>query len=393
MSYYPLNSIPDYFGMDALLTEEHKLIRQSVRDWVESFVMPNIDEAAQNHTDLPNLMKELGNIGALGPYIPEEYGGSGLDQISYGLIMQELERGDSAVRSAASVQSSLVMFPINEFGSEEQKKKFLPKLATGEMIGSFGLTEPNHGSDPGSMESHFIDKGDYLLLNGAKMWITNSPICDIAVVWAKNEEGKVQGLIVERGMEGFTTPETHNKWSLRASKTGELVFDNVKIPKENLLPNVVGLKGPLSCLNSARYGISWGVIGAAIDCYCTALQYAKERKQFGKAIASFQLQQKKLAEFLTEITKAQLLCLQLGNLKNGHKASPSQISMAKRNNVKMAIDIARESRQILGGMGIMGEFPMMRHAANLESVITYEGTHDIHLLITGLDITGINAFG
>ena len=379
--------------MDDLLTDEHKLIRQSVRDWVESFVMPKIDEAAQNHTDIPNLMKELGEIGALGPYIPEEYGGSGLDQISYGIIMQELERGDSAVRSAASVQSSLVMFPINEYGSEEQKHKYLPHLASGEMIGAFGLTEPNHGSDPGSMETHFEDKGDHYLLNGAKMWITNAPLCDIAVVWAKNEEGKVQGLIVERAFDGFTTPETHNKWSLRASKTGELVFNNVKVPKENLLPKVVGLKGPLSCLNSARYGISWGVIGAAIDCYCTALQYSKERKQFGKPIASFQLQQKKIAEFLTEITKAQLLCLQLGNLKNAHKASPAQISMAKRNNVKMAIDIARESRQMLGGMGIMGEFPIMRHAANLESVITYEGTHDIHLLITGMDVTGINAFG
>ncbi len=392
MSYYPLQSIPDYYMMDSLLTEEQKLIRQSVRDWVESYVMPVIDDAAQHHKDLPNLMKELGAIGALGPYIPEEYGGAGLDQISYGLIMQELERGDSAVRSAASVQSSLVMFPINEFGSEEQKKKYLPKLAAGEFIGSFGLTEPNHGSDPGAMETHFSDEGDHYLLNGAKMWITNAPVCDIAVVWAKNSEGKVQGLIVERGMEGFTTPETHNKWSLRASRTGELVFSNVKVPKENLLPGVTGLRGPLSCLNSARYGISWGVIGAAIDCYCTAVQYSKERKQFGKPIGGFQLQQKKLAEFLTEITKAQLLCIQLGNMKNNHTATPAQISMAKRNNVKMAIDIARESRQILGGMGIMGEFPMMRHAANLESVITYEGTHDIHLLITGMDITGMNAF-
>ncbi len=392
MSYYNLNSVPDYYGIDSLLTEEHLLIRQSVRDWVESAVMPQIDEAAQQHRDIPGLMKQLGEIGALGPYIPEEYGGAGLDQISYGLIMQELERGDSAVRSAASVQSSLVMFPIFEYGTEEQKKRFLPKLAAGEIIGSFGLTEPNHGSDPGSMETTITDQGDHYLLNGAKMWITNSPVCDIAVVWAKNEDGKVQGVIVERNFEGFTTPETHNKWSLRASKTGELVFDNVKVPKENLLPGVTGLKGPLSCLNSARYGISWGVIGAAIDCYCTAVQYALERKQFGKPIASYQLQQKKLAEFLTEITKAQLLCLQLGRLKNDGKATPAQISMAKRNNVKMAIDIARESRQILGGMGIMGEFPMMRHAANLESVITYEGTHDVHLLITGMDITGINAF-
>ncbi|WP_047033830.1 acyl-CoA dehydrogenase family protein [Elizabethkingia anophelis] len=392
MSYYPIHTIPDYYLIDDLLTDEHKLIRQSVREWIDSFVMPKIDDAAQHHKDIPDLMKELGKIGALGPYIPEEYGGAGLDQISYGLIMQELERGDSAVRSAASVQSSLVMFPINEFGSEEQKKKYLPQLASGEMIGAFGLTEPNHGSDPGSMETHFKDMGDHYLLNGAKMWITNAPLCNIAVVWAKGEDGKVRGLIVERGMEGFTTPETINKWSLRASKTGELVFRDVKIPKENILPKVIGLKGPLSCLNSARYGISWGVIGAAIDCYCTAVQYSKERIQFGKPIASYQLQQKKLAEFLTEITKAQLLCWRLGTLKNEHRATPAQISLAKRNNVKMAIDIARESRQILGGMGIMGEFPMMRHAANLESVITYEGTHDVHLLITGNDITGINAF-
>ncbi len=393
MSYYPLNTIPDYFGIDDLLTEEHLLIRNSIRDWVQSFVMPKIDDAAQHHKDIPNLMKELGAIGALGPYIPEEYGGAGLDQISYGIIMQELERGDSAVRSAASVQSSLVMFPIYTYGSEEQKLKYLPRLASGEIIGSFGLTEPNHGSNPGDMETTYKDMGDYLLLNGAKMWITNAPLCDIAVVWAKGDDDKIRGMIVERGLEGFTTPETTNKWSLRASKTGELVFHNVKVPKENLLPHVEGLKGPLSCLNSARYGISWGVIGAAIDCYCTALQYSKERIQFGKPIASFQLQQKKLAEFLTEITKSQLLCWKLGVMKNDHKASPAQISMAKRNNVRMAINVARESRQILGGMGIMGEFPMMRHAANLESVITYEGTEDIHYLITGMDITGINAFG
>ncbi len=392
MSYYPLNSIPDYYLLDNLLTEEHKMIRSSTRQWVESFVMPQIDQAAQEHRDLPGLMKELGAIGALGPYIPQEYGGLGLDQISYGIIMQELERGDSAVRSAASVQSSLVMFPIFKFGSEEQKKKYLPQLAAGELIGAFGLTEPNHGSDPGSMETHFTEDGNDIILSGAKMWITNAPLCDIAVVWAKDPEGKVRGVIVERGMEGFSTPETHNKWSLRASKTGELVFDQVRVPKENILPEVKGLKGPLSCLNSARFGISWGVIGAAIDCYCTALQYSKEREQFGKPLASFQLQQKKLAEFLTEITKAQLLSWRLGSLKDLDTATPAQISLAKRNNVKMAIDIARESRQMLGGMGIMGEFPMMRHAANLESVITYEGTHDIHLLITGNDITGINAF-
>lgn len=392
MSYYPLQTIPDYYLLDDLLTDEHKLIRQSVRDWVESFVKPRIDDAAQHHTDLPNLMKELGNIGALGPYIPQEYGGGGFDQITYGLIAQELERGDSAIRSAASVQSSLVMFPIYTFGSEEQKRKYLPKLGSGDLIGCFGLTEPNHGSDPGGMETHFKEEGNYYILNGAKMWITNAPICDIAVVWAKGEDGKIHGLIVERGMEGFSTAETLNKWSLRASKTGELIFDNVKIPKENLLPNVKGLRGPLTCLDSARYGISWGVIGAAIDCYCTALQYSKERKQFGKPIGSFQLQQKKLAEFVTEITKAQLLCWRLGTLKNEGKSTGAQVSMAKRNNAKMALDIAHESRQILGGMGISGEFPIMRHAMNLESVITYEGTHDVHLLITGKDITGFNAF-
>ncbi|WP_314242954.1 acyl-CoA dehydrogenase family protein [Empedobacter tilapiae] len=387
-----MNSTTDYFKIDDLLTEEHKLIRQSVQDFVDNEIKPVIDDAAQHHKDIPDLMKKLGAIGALGPYIPEEYGGAGLDQMSYGLIMQELERGDSAVRSAASVQSSLVMYPIFSFGSEEQKRKYLPKLASGEFVGSFGLTEPNHGSNPGGMETRLTKNGDHYVLNGAKMWITNSPICDIAVVWARDEEGKIRGVIVERGMQGFTTPETLNKWSLRASKTGELVFENVKIEESQILPEVSSLRGPLSCLNSARYGISWGVIGAAIDCYESALKYSLERTQFGKPIASYQLQQKKLAEFITEITKAQLLCWRLGTLKNENKATPEQISMAKRNNVKMAIDIARESRQIIGAMGIVGDFPMMRHAANLESVITYEGTHDVHLLITGADVTGINAF-
>lgn len=387
-----MNSTTDYFKIDDLLTEEHKLIRQSVRDFVDNEIKPVIDDAAQHHKDIPDLMKKLGTIGALGPYIPEEYGGAGLDQMSYGLIMQELERGDSAVRSAASVQSSLVMYPIFSFGSEEQKRKYLPKLASGEFVGSFGLTEPNHGSNPGGMETRLTKNGNHYILNGAKMWITNSPICDIAVVWARDEEGKIRGVIVERGMQGFTTPETLNKWSLRASKTGELVFENVKIEESQILPEVSSLRGPLSCLNSARYGISWGVIGAAIDCYESALKYSLERTQFGKPIASYQLQQKKLAEFITEITKAQLLCWRLGTLKNENKATPEQISMAKRNNVKMAIDIARESRQIIGAMGIVGDFPMMRHAANLESVITYEGTHDVHLLITGADVTGINAF-
>jgi glutaryl-CoA dehydrogenase len=383
---------PDYYQMDELFTDEHKLIRTTVRDWVNLAVIPIIDEANQKHEFPRHLVKELGAIGAFGPYIPAEYGGSGLDQVSYGLIMQELERGDSSVRSMASVQSSLVMYPIFKFGTEEQRRKFLPKLSTGEMIGAFGLTEPNHGSDPGSMLSRFTDQGDHYLLNGSKMWITNAPICDIGVVWSKDETGTIRGIIVERGMKGFTTPETLKKWSLRASSTGELIFDNVKIPKANLLPGVKGLKGPLSCLSSARYGIAWGVIGAAMDCYDTALQYSKERKQFNKPIAAFQFTQKKLAEMLTEITKAQLLAWRLGMLRNEDRATPAQISMAKRNNVKMALDVARESRQIMGAMGISGDFPMMRHMMNLESVITYEGTHDIHLLITGHDITGESAF-
>ncbi len=383
---------PDYYNIDDLLTEEHKLIRQSARDWVKRDVSPIIEEAAQQAKFPNSIIKGLSEIGAFGPYIPEEYGGAGLDQISYGLIMQEIERGDSGVRSTASVQSSLVMFPIFAYGTEAQKQKFLPKLAAGEMMGAFGLTEPDHGSNPGGMITNFKDNGDHYLLNGAKMWISNAPFADVAVVWAKNEEGRIHGLLVERGMEGFSTPETHNKWSLRASATGELIFNNVKVPKENLLPGRSGLGAPLSCLDSARYGIAWGVIGAAMDCYDTALRYAKERIQFDKPIAGFQLQQKKLAEMITKITKAQLLALRLGQLKNEGKATTAQISMAKRNNVEMAIKIAREARQVLGGMGITGDYSIMRHMMNLESVITYEGTHDIHLLITGLDITGIPAF-
>lgn len=383
---------PDYYHIDELLTDEHKLIRATVRDWVKKEVSPIIEDFAQRAAFPKHLIKGLGEIGAFGPTIPVEYGGAGLDYMSYGIIMQEIERGDSGIRSAASVQGSLVMYPIYAYGSEEQKKKYLPKLATGELMGCFGLTEPDHGSDPGGMVTNFKDKGDHYLLNGAKMWISNSPFADIAVVWAKDEAGKIRGLIVERGMDGFTTPETHNKWSLRASSTGELVFDNVSVPKENLLPNVAGLKGPLGCLNQARYGIAWGALGAAMDCYDTALRYAKERKQFGKPIAAFQLQQKKLAEMITEITKAQLLVWRLGILKNENRATPAQISMSKRNSVETAINIAREARQILGGMGITGEYPIMRHMMNLESVITYEGTHDIHLLITGLDITGEEAF-
>ena len=383
---------PDYYNLDDLLNEEHKMVRDAAREWVKRDVSPIIEEAAQKAEFPKSIISGLAEIGAFGPYIPEEYGGSGLDQISYGLIMQEIERGDSGVRSTASVQSSLVMFPIWKYGNEEQRKKYLPKLATGEWMGAFGLTEPDHGSNPSGMTSNFKDAGDHYVLNGAKMWISNAPFCDVAVVWAKNEEGRIHGLLVERGMDGFSTPETHNKWSLRASATGELIFQDVKVPKENLLPEKNGLGAPLGCLDSARYGIAWGAIGAAMDCYDTALRYAKERVQFGKPIASYQLQQKKLAEMITEITKAQLLAFRLGQLKNQGKATSAQISMAKRNNVDMAIKIAREARQILGGMGITGEYSIMRHSMNLESVITYEGTHDIHLLITGLDITGISAF-
>ncbi|MGB0891246.1 MAG: acyl-CoA dehydrogenase family protein [Flavobacteriaceae bacterium] len=383
---------PDYYQIDDLLTEEHKLVRDASREWVKREVSPIIEDYAQRAEFPTQIIGGLAEIGAFGPYIPEEYGGAGLDQISYGLIMQEIERGDSGVRSTASVQSSLVMYPIFKYGTEEQRKKYLPKLASGEWMGCFGLTEPNHGSNPSGMETKFKDMGDHYLLNGAKMWISNAPFAQVAVVWAKNEEGRIHGLIVERGMEGFSTPETHNKWSLRASATGELIFDNVKVPKENLLPNKSGLGAPLGCLDSARYGIAWGAIGAAMDCYDTALRYCKERTQFGKPIGQFQLQQKKLAEMITEITKAQLLAWRLGVLRNEGRATSAQISMAKRNNVDMAINIAREARQMLGGMGITGEYSIMRHSMNLESVITYEGTHDIHLLITGLDVTGLNAF-
>ena len=383
---------PDYYQIDDLLTEEHKLVREAAREWVKRDVSPIIEEYAQNAEFPTQIIKGLADIGAFGPYIPEEYGGAGLDQISYGLIMQEIERGDSGVRSTASVQSSLVMYPIWKYGNEAQRQKYLPKLASGEWMGCFGLTEPDHGSNPGGMTTNFKDMGDHYLLNGAKMWISNAPLAQVAVVWAKSEEGRIHGLVVERGMEGFSTPETHNKWSLRASSTGELIFDNVKVPKENLLPNKSGLGAPLGCLDSARFGIAWGAIGAAMDCYHTALRYSKERIQFGKPIGQFQLQQKKLAEMITEITKAQLLTWRLGVLRNEGKATTAQISMAKRNNVDMAINIAREARQILGGMGISGEYSIMRHSMNLESVITYEGTHDIHLLITGLDITGLNAF-
>jgi glutaryl-CoA dehydrogenase len=378
--------------MDELLSDEHKLIRETARAWVKKEVSPIIEEYYEKSEFPHQILKGLAEIGGFGPYIPVEYGGAGLDQIAYGIIMQELERCDSGLRSTSSVQSSLVMYPIYKFGNEEQRKKYLPKLASGDMIGCFGLTEPDFGSNPGGMITNFVDKGDHYLLNGAKMWISNAPFADIAVVWAKDENKRIKGLIVERGMEGFETPEMHGKHSLRASATGELIFNNVKVPKENLLPNKDGLGAPLLCLDSARYGIAWGAIGAALDCYDSALRYSKERIQFDKPIASFQLVQKKLAEMITEITKAQLLTFRLGQLREEGRATTAQISMAKRNNVDMAVKIAREARQIHGGMGIMNEYSIMRHMANLESVLTYEGTHDIHLLITGMDITGIPAF-
>jgi len=383
---------PDYYLVDELISDEHRLIRDTVRQWVDRELLPVIEAYAQRAEFPRHLIPGMAELGLFGPTIPEKYGGAGLDYLAYGLMMQELERGDSGIRSTASVQGSLVMYPIYAFGNEEQKQRFLPRLATGELIGCFGLTEPDHGSNPAGMITRFTEDGDQVILNGSKMWISNAPFADIAVVWAKDLDGIVHGLIVERGMEGFSTPETHNKWSLRASATGELVFDNVRVPKANILPGVKGMRGPLSCLNQARFGIAWGALGAAVDCYDTALHYARERRQFGKPIAGFQLQQKKLAEMVTEITKGQLLAWRLAILKNEDRATPAQISMAKRNNVAMALHIAREARQILGGMGITGEYPIMRHMMNLESVITYEGTHDIHLLITGQDITGINAF-
>lgn len=383
---------PDYFGLDDLLTEEHKLIRETVRQYVKQSITPIVEDFAERAAFPVQIVKELGELGCFGPTVPQQYGGGGMDYISYGLMMQELERGDSGVRSTASVQGSLVMYPIHAFGSEEQRMKYLPKLANGEWLGCFGLTEPNHGSNPAGMLTNIKDAGDHYILNGSKMWISNAPYAQVAVVWAKDEKGIIKGVIVERGMEGFTTPTTKGKWSLRASATGELVFDQVKVPKDNLLPGVSGMKGPLSCLNKARFGIAWGVMGAAMDCYDTALRYSREREQFGRPIGGFQLQQKKLAEMITEITKGQLLNWRLGVLMNEGKATPPQISMAKRNSCEVAQKIVRDARQILGGMGITSEYPVMRHMMNLESVVTYEGTHDIHLLITGMDITGYNAF-
>jgi glutaryl-CoA dehydrogenase len=392
MARQDLFESPDYFQLDELLTEEHLMVRSAIREYVKKSISPIIEDAAQKAIFPRHIVKEMGALGCFGPTIPVVYGGGGLDNISYGLMMQELERGDSGVRSTASVQGSLVMYPIYAYGNEEQKMKYLPKLASGEMLGCFGLTEADHGSNPAGMLTNIKDMGDHFLLNGSKMWISNAPYADLAVVWARDEKGEIRGIIVERGMKGFTTPEIHGKWSLRASATGELVFEDVKVPKENILPNVKGLKGPLGCLSKARYGIAWGVLGLAMDCYDIALRYSKERIQFDRPLGGFQLQQKKLAEMITEITKAQLLNWRLGVLMDQGKATAAQISMGKRNSCVMAQDICRDARQILGGMGITDEYPVMRHMMNLESVITYEGTHDIHLLITGMDITGLNAF-
>ena len=382
----------DYYGVDDLLSEDHRLARDAVRDWVKKSVSPIIEDCYEKAVCPTHLFKELADIGAFGPSLPEKYGGGGMDEIAYGIIMQELERCDSGLRSMASVQGSLVMYPIYKYATEEQKMKYLPKLGSGEFIGCFGLTEPDHGSNPGGMTTNIVDDGDAYILNGAKMWITNSPIADLAVVWAKDEEGKIRGMVVETGTPGFTTPEIHGKLSLRASITGELVFEDVRVPKEQVFPDVKGLKGPLSCLSKARYGIAWGAIGAALDCYDSSLRYTMQREQFGKPLAGFQLTQKKIAEMITEITKAQLMVWRLGTLANEGKATPAQISMAKRNSCEIALKIAREARQMHGGMGITNEYSIMRHMANLESVLTYEGTHDIHLLITGMDITGLNAF-
>jgi glutaryl-CoA dehydrogenase len=382
----------DFFNINDLLTAEQQLIARTVKEFSDKEIKPIIEDYAQKAEFPLHLIRKFGELGVFGPTIPLDYGRGGLDYISYGLMCQEIERGDSGMRSTVSVQSSLVMWPIFQFGTEEQKRKYLPGLTTGELLGCFGLTEPDHGSNPGGMKTSISRTADGYLLNGSKMWISNAPFADIAVVWARKDDGRIQGLIVERGMEGFSTPEIHGKWSLRASATGELVFDQVLIPEANLLPLGIGLKAPLQCLDKARYGIAWGVIGAAMDCYETAVKYASERIQFDKPIGAFQLTQKKLAEMLTEITKAQLLAWRLGTLMNEGKATTTQISMAKRNNVHTALNVARECRQILGAMGISGDYPIMRHMMNLESVITYEGTHDIHLLILGAEITGIQAF-
>jgi len=385
--------LTDYMGFQGLLSDEEKLVRETGRQFVNEQVLPVIEEHAQNETFPADLVRSMGELGFFGPNLPEKYGCAGLSNIAYGLLMYELERGDSGLRSFASVQGSLVMYPIYAYGSEAQKDYWLPKMATGEVIGCFGLTEPDFGSNPGGMRTRAVREGNgKWRINGSKMWITNGSIADVAVVWAKTDEG-VRGFLVEKGTPGFTAPKMTGKWSLRASVTSELVFEDVLVDeKTSLLPNVKGLKGPLGCLTQARYGIAWGALGAADACYQTALDYALTRIQFDRPIASFQLQQKKLAEMVTELTKGQLLVMQLGRLKDAGTYTPAQVSMAKMNNVNVALEIARSARTMLGANGIMGEYPIMRHMANLESVYTYEGTHDMHTLIIGQEITGIPAF-
>jgi len=385
--------LTDYMKFQDLLDDEEKLVRETARGFVNEKVMPIIDEHAQKESFPEHLIGEMGGLGFFGPSLPEEFGCAGLSNVAYGLLMYELERGDSALRSLASVQGSLVMYPIFAFGSEEQKAYWLPRMAAGEKIGCFGLTEPDFGSNPSGMRTRAERRDDGTwLINGAKMWITNGTIADVALVWAATEEG-VRGFLVEQGRPGFSAPQMKGKWSLRASVTSELIFDNVVVEEgKSLLPGVIGLKGPLSCLTQARYGIAWGALGAADNCYQTALEYSQTRVQFDRPIGAFQLQQKKLAEMVTEITKGQLLVLHLGRLKDLGKATPAQVSMAKMNNVQVALDICRSARTILGANGIMGEYPIMRHAANLESVYTYEGTHDIHTLIIGQEVTGLAAY-
>jgi glutaryl-CoA dehydrogenase len=382
----------DYYGIDELLTEEQRMMRDAVRDWVEAKFLPIVSQHHRDGTFPTELAKDLGEMGVFGATL-KGYGCAGLDNVAYGLIMQELERGDSGLRSFASVQSGLVMYPIYSYGSDAQKERWLPRLQSGDALGCFGLTEPDHGSDPGSMKTRAVKKGQEYVLNGTKLWITNGSVADVAVVWAKGEDGEIGGYLVEKGTPGYSTLDIHGKFSMRASITSELAFADCKIPLENKLPGVKGLKGPLSCLSQARYGIAWGAIGAAMGCYDWSLQYAQQRVQFNKPIGSFQLVQQKLVWMITEITKAQLLCLRLGQLKDMGKARPQQISMAKMNNVQIALDAARLARDILGAAGIVDEHPIIRHMMNLETVNTYEGTHDIHTLIVGRDITGLDAFG
>jgi glutaryl-CoA dehydrogenase len=381
----------DYYHLDELLSEDELLVRNTVRGFVDQQVLPIIERHYAEGSFPAHLVPAMADLGLFGPTLPAKYGCAEMNNVAYGLTMQELERGDSGIRSFASVQSALVMYPIFTFGTEEQKDRWLPLLAAGKAIGCFGLTEPDYGSNPGGLVTRAERKAGRFLLNGAKMWITNGTLADIAIVWAKLD-GEIKGFIVEKGTKGFSAPEMKGKHSLRASVTSELVFEDCEIPEENLLTGSGGLKSPLMCLSQARYGIAWGAVGAAMACYDTALQYAQTRVQFDKPIASFQLTQEKLVSMVTEITKAQLLCLQLGRLKDKGKARFTQISMAKRNNVYHALEIARSAREILGANGILNEYPVMRHAANLESVKTYEGTHEMHTLIVGEDITGIPAF-